>query len=101
MLGDVRAATPGVCRSAPASRPGGAARETSSRNRGILPGAQPTTYTVSFTPSSKVTVPPKAEYALTAPGQGLRGTVDVMGDRPHRHLGRIEAARRAFDAPDA
>ncbi|MFF1465819.1 hypothetical protein [Streptomyces sp. NPDC058330] len=66
-----------------------------------MPGVHPTTYAVGFTTSSKVMVPPTVGYALTAPGQGLRGTVDVMVDRTHRHLGRIEAARRAFDTPDA
>ncbi|MEU0134775.1 helix-turn-helix domain-containing protein [Streptomyces sp. NPDC006296] len=43
------------------------------------------------------TVPPKVEYTLTGPGQGLRRTVDVMCDWTHRHLGHIEASRRAFE----
>ena len=44
------------------------------------------------------TVPPKVEYTLTAPGQGLRKTVDVMCDWTHRNLGHIEAARRRSEA---
>ncbi|WP_406462486.1 helix-turn-helix transcriptional regulator [Streptomyces sp. NBC_00111] len=43
------------------------------------------------------TVPPKVEYTLTGPGQGLRKTVDVMCDWTHRNLGHIEAARSGFD----
>ncbi|MEU9057352.1 helix-turn-helix domain-containing protein [Streptomyces sp. NPDC048430] len=43
------------------------------------------------------TVPPKVEYTLTEPGQGLRQTVDVMCDWTHRNLGNIEAARSGFD----
>lgn len=43
------------------------------------------------------TVPPKVEYTLTEPGQGLRKTVDVMCEWTHRNLGHIEAARRDFD----
>ncbi|HWU07390.1 MAG TPA: helix-turn-helix domain-containing protein [Streptomyces sp.] len=43
------------------------------------------------------TVPPKVEYTLTEPGQGLRKTVDVMCDWTHRNFGHIEAARRGFD----
>ncbi|MEE1779212.1 transcriptional regulator [Streptomyces sp. FT05W] len=42
------------------------------------------------------TVPPKVEYTLTGPGQGLRKTVDVMCDWTHRNLGHIEAARNGF-----
>ncbi|MFC8224482.1 winged helix-turn-helix transcriptional regulator [Streptomyces sp. NPDC057287] len=44
------------------------------------------------------TVPPKVEYTLTEPGQGLRKTVDVMCEWTHRNLGHIDAARRDFDA---
>ncbi|MFF5895873.1 winged helix-turn-helix transcriptional regulator [Streptomyces argenteolus] len=44
------------------------------------------------------TVPPKVEYTLTEPGQGLRKTVDVMCEWTHRNLGHIEAARSGFDA---
>jgi len=43
------------------------------------------------------TVPPKVEYTLTGPGQGLRKTVDVMCDWTHRNIGHIEAARSGFD----
>jgi DNA-binding HxlR family transcriptional regulator len=43
------------------------------------------------------TVPPRVEYTLTEPGQGLRATVDGMCDWTHRHFGHIEAARRSFD----
>ncbi|MFF0095922.1 winged helix-turn-helix transcriptional regulator [Streptomyces canus] len=43
------------------------------------------------------TVPPRVEYTLTEPGQGLRATVDGMCDWTHRYLGDIEAARRRFD----
>ncbi|MFJ2291203.1 winged helix-turn-helix transcriptional regulator [Streptomyces sp. NPDC087894] len=42
------------------------------------------------------TVPPKVEYTLTEPGQGLRKTVDVMCEWTHRNLGHIEAARSGF-----
>ncbi|MEV5953164.1 helix-turn-helix domain-containing protein [Streptomyces sp. NPDC051987] len=42
------------------------------------------------------TVPPRVEYTLTAPGQGLRATVDGMCDWTHRYLGDIETARRRF-----
>ncbi|MFJ9241683.1 winged helix-turn-helix transcriptional regulator [Streptomyces sp. NPDC101776] len=44
------------------------------------------------------TVPPRVEYTLTESGQGLRATVDAMCGWTHRYLGRIEAARRRFDA---
>jgi DNA-binding HxlR family transcriptional regulator len=44
------------------------------------------------------TVPPRVEYTLTEPGQGLRATVDGMCGWTHRYLGDIEAARRGFDA---
>ncbi|NEE25201.1 helix-turn-helix transcriptional regulator, partial [Streptomyces sp. SID7982] len=44
------------------------------------------------------TVPPRVEYTLTEPGQGLRRTVHVMCDWTHEHIGHIEASRRAFDA---
>src|SRR3954467_12546149 len=43
------------------------------------------------------TVPPRVEYTLTEPGQGLRATVDSMCDWTHQYLGDIEAARRRFD----
>ncbi len=46
------------------------------------------------------TVPPRVEYSLTVPGQGLRRTVHVMCDWTHEHLTHIEASRRAFDTPD-
>ncbi|NYV74048.1 helix-turn-helix domain-containing protein [Streptomyces sp. UH6] len=44
------------------------------------------------------TVPPRVEYTLTEPGQGLRATVDGMCDWTHTYLGHIETARRRFDA---
>jgi DNA-binding HxlR family transcriptional regulator len=44
------------------------------------------------------TVPPRVEYTLTDPGQGLRATVDGMCDWTHRYFGHIEAARHRFDA---
>lgn len=44
------------------------------------------------------TVPPKVEYTLTEPGQGLRKTVDVMCDWTHRNIGHIEASRRGFES---
>jgi DNA-binding HxlR family transcriptional regulator len=44
------------------------------------------------------TVPPRVEYTLTEPGQGLRATVDGMCTWTHRHFGHIEAARHRFDA---
>lgn len=44
------------------------------------------------------TVPPRVEYTLTEPGQGLRATVDGMCDWTHRYFGYIEAARHRFDA---
>jgi DNA-binding HxlR family transcriptional regulator len=44
------------------------------------------------------TVPPRVEYTLTEPGQGLRATVDGMCDWTHRYFGHIEAARHRFDA---
>lgn len=43
------------------------------------------------------TVPPRVEYTLTEPGQGLRATVDTMCDWTHTYLGHIEAARRRFE----
>ena len=43
------------------------------------------------------TVPPRVEYTLTEPGQGLRATVDGMCDWTHRYFGHIEASRRSFD----
>ncbi|GLY44435.1 HxlR family transcriptional regulator [Amycolatopsis sp. NBRC 101858] len=42
------------------------------------------------------TVPPRVEYTLTEPGQGLRATVDAMCGWTQRYLGDIEAARRRF-----
>ncbi|MET9706744.1 helix-turn-helix domain-containing protein [Streptomyces griseus] len=45
------------------------------------------------------TVPPRVEYTLTEPGQGLRRTVHVMCDWTHEHIGHIESSRHAFDAP--
>ncbi|GLW48064.1 HxlR family transcriptional regulator [Streptomyces sp. NBRC 14336] len=44
------------------------------------------------------TVPPRVEYTLTEPGQGLRATVDGMCAWTHRYFARIEAARHRFDA---
>jgi len=44
------------------------------------------------------TVPPRVEYTLTEPGQGLRATVDGMCDWTHRYFTHIEAARHRFDA---
>ncbi|NGO71079.1 winged helix-turn-helix transcriptional regulator [Streptomyces boncukensis] len=44
------------------------------------------------------TVPPRVEYTLTAPGQGLRETTHYMCDWTHRYLADIEESRRAFDA---
>ncbi|PVC86756.1 transcriptional regulator [Streptomyces sp. CS090A] len=45
------------------------------------------------------TVPPKVEYTLTEPGQGLRDTVHRMCDWTQRHLGHIEEARGRFTSP--
>ncbi|MFD9891125.1 winged helix-turn-helix transcriptional regulator [Amycolatopsis sp. NPDC059027] len=44
------------------------------------------------------TVPPRVEYTLTEPGQGLRATIDGMCAWTHRYLGDIEASRHRFDA---
>lgn len=44
------------------------------------------------------TVPPRVEYTLTAPGQGLRATVDGMCGWTHQYLRHIETARHRFDA---
>ncbi|MFE2498548.1 winged helix-turn-helix transcriptional regulator [Streptomyces scopuliridis] len=44
------------------------------------------------------TVPPRVEYTLTEPGQGLRKTVDGMCGWTRRYLGHIEASRHRFDA---
>ncbi|MFJ7218985.1 winged helix-turn-helix transcriptional regulator [Amycolatopsis sp. NPDC098790] len=44
------------------------------------------------------TVPPRVEYTLTSPGQGLRATVDAMCGWTQRFLGDIETARRRFEA---
>jgi len=44
------------------------------------------------------TVPPRVDYTLTEPGQGLRATVDGMCDWTHRFIGHIEAARHRFDS---
>ncbi|MFD5625134.1 MULTISPECIES: winged helix-turn-helix transcriptional regulator [unclassified Streptomyces] len=43
------------------------------------------------------TVPPRVEYTLTVPGQGLRATVDGMCGWTHQYLGHIEESRRRFD----
>ena len=43
------------------------------------------------------TVPPRVEYTLTEPGQGLRATVDSMCGWTQRFIEDIEAARRSFD----
>lgn len=43
------------------------------------------------------TVPPRVEYTLTGPGQGLRATVDGMCAWTQQHLGHIEASRHRFD----
>ncbi|AQT70848.1 MULTISPECIES: winged helix-turn-helix transcriptional regulator [Streptomyces] len=42
-------------------------------------------------------VPPRVEYTLTEPGQGLRVTIDALCDWTHRYLGDIEAARHRAD----
>ncbi|MEU6607354.1 helix-turn-helix domain-containing protein [Streptomyces shenzhenensis] len=42
------------------------------------------------------TVPPRVEYTLTEPGQGLRATVDGMCAWTHRYLGHIETSRARF-----
>ncbi|GAA0577513.1 helix-turn-helix transcriptional regulator [Kribbella sandramycini] len=44
------------------------------------------------------TVPPKVEYRLTEPGQGLRATVDTMCAWTHKYITDIESARQAFDS---
>ncbi|MFD5828515.1 winged helix-turn-helix transcriptional regulator [Lentzea sp. NPDC060358] len=44
------------------------------------------------------TVPPRVDYTLTEPGQGLRVTVDAMCRWTTRYLEEIEAARRRFGA---
>jgi len=43
-------------------------------------------------------VPPRVEYTLAEPGQGLRVTIDGLSDWTHRYVGNIEASRRRFDA---
>ncbi|MFC8274590.1 winged helix-turn-helix transcriptional regulator [Streptomyces sp. NPDC057271] len=43
-------------------------------------------------------VPPRVEYALTAPGRALRVTIDGLCDWTHRYLGHIDASRHRFDA---
>ncbi|MEU4522123.1 helix-turn-helix domain-containing protein [Amycolatopsis sp. NPDC024027] len=43
------------------------------------------------------TVPPRVEYTLTEPGQGLRATVDSMCGWTQRFIEDIESARRSFD----
>src|SRR4051794_7371684 len=43
------------------------------------------------------TVPPRVEYTLTEPGQGLRATVDSMCGWTQRYIEDIEAARFRFD----
>ncbi|MFE0426158.1 winged helix-turn-helix transcriptional regulator [Streptomyces sp. NPDC058953] len=47
--------------------------------------------------TAHATVPPRVEYTLTEPGQGLRATVDAMCGWTHEYLDRIEEARRRFD----
>ncbi|RMB85304.1 helix-turn-helix domain-containing protein [Streptomyces shenzhenensis] len=42
------------------------------------------------------TVPPRVEYTLTEPGQGLRATVDGMCAWTHRYLSHIETSRARF-----
>ncbi|MFC9846668.1 winged helix-turn-helix transcriptional regulator [Streptomyces sp. NPDC060223] len=44
------------------------------------------------------TVPPRVEYTLTKPGQGLLATIDGLCDWTHRYFADIEASRRRFDA---
>ena len=43
------------------------------------------------------TVPPRVEYTLTEPGQGLRATVDSMCGWTQRYIEDIETARRRFE----
>src|SRR5688572_32959484 len=42
------------------------------------------------------TVPPRVDYTLTEPGQGLRATVDAMCAWTTRYLSEIEEARSRF-----
>lgn len=42
------------------------------------------------------TVPPRVDYTLTEPGQGLRVAVDVMCTWTTRYLSEIEEARSRF-----
>lgn len=44
------------------------------------------------------TVPPRVEYTLTEPGQGLRATVDGMCAWTHRYFHHIETSRSRFDS---
>jgi DNA-binding HxlR family transcriptional regulator len=44
------------------------------------------------------TVPPRVEYTLTEPGQGLREAVSGMCDWTRTYLAQIETSRRRFDA---
>jgi len=41
-------------------------------------------------------VPPRVEYRLTAPGRGLRATVDLMCEWTRQNLEHIEASREGF-----
>ncbi|WP_424186460.1 winged helix-turn-helix transcriptional regulator [Actinokineospora sp. G85] len=43
------------------------------------------------------TIPPRVDYALTEPGQGLRATIDLMCGWTHDNIAHIEASRRHFD----
>jgi DNA-binding HxlR family transcriptional regulator len=44
------------------------------------------------------TVPPRVEYTLTEPGQGLRAAVDAICGWTHQHFSHIQIARGRFDA---
>jgi len=43
------------------------------------------------------TIPPKVEYELTALGHDLLGPINVLASWAHENLGKIDAARAAFD----
>lgn len=43
------------------------------------------------------TVPPKVEYTLTEMGQSFREPVNALGQWAMENLGRIDAARAAYD----
>ncbi len=47
------------------------------------------------------TIPPKVEYELTALGQDLRGPIDGLANWAHENMGKIDAARAAFDLDKA